>query len=269
MQKQIHITIVLILSIIPFNVFAKHYKYRNDYKMERVYKKNDYKMEKLVACENAICEPFRFLATLSGGAAFVKMGESETFTAAGTKYTYDPNSGSQTKKMWGASVGEEFHIAEGWAVDLTIGYYQIATIRANGTATQGSTTYDYQYNVNSKQYLFETKFLADMTIGSHIYGLLGIGAAINRQGNYDISSGSVVDPAMFDSNDDWNFAYSVGIGFDFDVIKYARLGIGYRFVGLGPAQLGSANIGEFTTSNTIGQTTFNAQEVFLQLTLIA
>src|SRR5580700_10546513 len=67
-------------------------------------------------CKN--CTTMRFFGSLMGGGAWARLGQSQSFIDDATLYSYKPNTGTQAKGLWGASVGEEFQFYSNWAVQV-------------------------------------------------------------------------------------------------------------------------------------------------------
>ncbi len=265
MQKNI-ISKFSLYIILALNILYPSYGIANAPK--RPHYKKDYKHEKLVDCKTQVCRPFRVITTLTGGAGFTQAGRTQSFIDNDITYSYHANKSGLSRIMWGAAAGGEFNFNSGWAADVTIGYSQIATFEAKGIGTQGSTVYNYQYSVNSKQYLLEAKILNGVPYGLHAYGLLGVGAAFNMLGNYTTTPAAVVGAPEYQSKTNSNFAYSIGLGFDYDISHYMRMGLGYKFIGLGQANLGTGTVGTTVLSKTIKQNALNEQEVMVQITFL-
>ncbi|MDA8561825.1 hypothetical protein N9L02_01780 [Gammaproteobacteria bacterium] len=233
----------------------------------------DYKNEAVQVCTTQICDPFHVIATLTGGAAFTQIGQSKTFYDDSSFYTYSSNSSTHSQAMWGGSIGEELRLFPDWALQLNLAYYQIYSYTSSGTVTQGVDTataeiFPYQYEIIARQYLLESKILLDKNNRFHPYILGGIGASFNSASDYIANPGLITFTPQFENKTNISFSYSAGAGVDFDISKYARFGIGYRFAGLGNAKLGKGMINTAQITNSYGQENVNAQEAIAQITFI-
>lgn len=239
---------------------------RHSYKGEKAYvEKTTY------ICKN--CTTMRLFGSLMGGGAWARVGQSQSFTDDTTLYSYDANTNTQSKGLWGASVGEELQFYSNWAVQVGLAYYQAASFEAKGTVTQGvdpdaDNIFNYQYAVTARQYLFETKFLGDMTNGLYPYLTLGIGASFNSVKDYDVTVNSPTFTPQYASNTNINFSYAIGVGVDYQVVKYARVGLGYRYGWFGNANTGQGEINTVDISNSLVQNNLNLSIGIVQLTFL-
>ncbi len=244
---------------------SKHYSYKGETTPKA----------KTYVCNN--CTTMRLFGSIWGGGAWARLGQSQSFTDDATLYSYSPNTSNQFKALWGASVGEEFQFYPDWAVEMGIAYYQTAAFEPKGTVTQGvdpasSNTYHYQYSVTPRQYLLETKFLADLMNGFHPYLTLGVGASFNSVNGYNVTVHSPFPFSTFTpkyaSNTNINFSYAVGVGVDYDVVKFARLGIGYRYGWFGNANTGDGEINTVDISKSLKQNNLGVSMGLVQLTFL-
>lgn len=236
-----------------------------------------YKDDTLKSCGDKICKPFRMIATLTGGASWSKVGESQSFIDDSSLYDYDADTDSQARALWGASIGEELRFYPDWAVQVNIAYYQMSALEGEGVVTQGVDPatyehYNYEYTVISKQFLLEFKFLGDMAFGFHPYALLGIGASFNSFSDYDAEVNSPFPFSTFTpnfpGNNNVDISYSAGVGVDWDITNYARIGIGYRYAWLGDASSEDGEINTVPISNALKQENLNASQAILQFTFL-
>ena len=241
------------------------------------YKGETYKDEKQEPCAGQICDPFRFIISLTGGAAWANVGESQSFTDDESKYAYDADQGKQSKYMWGGAIGEELRFYPDWSIQIDLAYYQTQAFQAEGTVTQGvdpatDEKYHYEYNVIARQYLVEGKFLGDMAFGIHPYALVGVGASFNSVYDYGVDinhpdSFPTFSP-KYEKNTNITFSYIAGVGADFDLMNNLRLGIGYRFAWFGHANTGDGEINTVPISHSLNQKHLNVQEAVMQLTFL-
>lgn len=264
--------------------FAKNYPSRYTYTSKRASYKGDTASDrgmtttykgKTYICNN--CSTFRLFASVMGGGAWAQLGQSQSFTDDATLYSYNPNTSSQFKPLWGAAIGEEFQFYPDWSTQIGISYYQAAAFNAKGVVTQGvdpatSDAYNYNYSVIARQYLLEAKFLADMTNGFHPYLTLGVGASFNSVSGYDVTVNSPFPFSTFTpqyaSDTNISFSYAVGVGVDYDVTKFARLGLGYRYGWFGNANTGDGEINTVDISHSLEQKNLNLSMGIVQLTFL-
>lgn len=218
-----------------------------------------------------------FLA-LTGGITWADPGESQSFTDDSSLYQYQDDAGSETVGLWGITIGGEWSGYPDLSFQLGLSYYQSGSFNPKGTVTQGvdpasSETYPYQYNIIARQYLLQGSlsgsFIYDWV---HPYMMLGLGAAFNSAYDYDAVPNTPFPFATFTpqyaSQTTTSFSYIAGFGFDFEIMKYARIGLGYRYVDFGEVDLGTGQINNVTISHTLDESNLRAQEVVAQLTIV-
>jgi opacity protein-like surface antigen len=218
--------------------------------------------------------------TLSSGVGIAKLGTSQSLSMPSdfTQYNYTIGNSHSTQMLWGVFVGTEIPLRPLWAAQVGIGFYQPSSFNTkSGVLTQGvdaasSDRYPYNYNVKSRQLLLEAKLLWQYKERFHPYALVGLGAAFNNTYGFDVNippccSCSTFTPAFTNQNTT-SFSYSVGLGIDVDIEKNWRAGVGYRFAGLGKANLGLGFIDTTPFSSTLKQSNLYAQEILAHLTYL-
>ncbi|CAM2904057.1 Opacity protein and related surface antigens [Legionella steigerwaltii] len=214
--------------------------------------------------------------TLSGGVAVAKTGHAQTLNMDGdfTTYQYTPKHTHSNRMLWGGSIGTEVPVHSQWALQLGIGFYRPNNFSSSGILMQGvdeqsADEFTYNYKIKSSQLFFEGKLLHSAEKIFHPYVSLGLGAAFNNTSNYQTS----VPPFLtftpeFEDHKTTNFAYSLGVGVDVDLCKNWRLGVGYRYVGLGEVSLdeGMLDVMPFTSTLTLPH--FYMQEGIVQVSYL-
>lgn len=213
---------------------------------------------------------FHYLGRITGGVDFVSTTNHSQILnllpeVSGSS-DYRSNNGTQTEGLIGGFLGFEksfFNYGRQWLWQFGVSYYQQlenytdagVLYQTLGTVTQN---YSYQYTINSEQVYAENRLLLPVREKYYPYVLVGLGAAFNRSRNYqvvayDSTSG---DAPLFANNTKAAFAYLLGAGIDLDICKGGRLGVGYRYAGLGipslntsPAQTSNATLNAGTLSN--------------------
>src|SRR5579872_4877624 len=124
---------------------------------------------------------------LGGGAAYSKVGQTQVQPSPLSLYdvlqdTYQATSHVQTKPLEGIFVGAEFATPVQWfSYQLGFGYYQINAFDANGVLYQASNlsmdydNFNYKYQVDTHQYLLESKWMLNWKQVIHPYILLAGG----------------------------------------------------------------------------------------------
>lgn len=216
------------------------------------------------------------VVALSGGWAITSdLGESDYFTYGFSQYQYDADSQTQVRGIFGVLLGLEWAFHERYALQSALAYYHIAPFSAEGKLTQGvslqgSTPFDYHYQISSQQLMIENKLLFNIHHQYYPYFLIGLGAAFNNQEDYDIAyPANLIFTPFYDDNQNTNFTYSAGFGLDYRIDEQIRLGISYRFSDLGKAALGQKSIDPINPvplSGTLEQSHLYIQQVLFQLT---
>lgn len=224
-------------------------------------------------CGNALCDPFRFFITLSGGAAWANVGGSQSFVDDGSLYNYIAFRGVQREALWGASLGEELRFSPDWSMQVGLSYYQTSAFEGTGTVTQGvdpasSVTFPYSFQLIARQYLVESKILLDVGQGWHPYLSAGLGASFNTTSDYTVTGTDLMTfSPLYKGESNTALSGNVGIGIDYDLMQYVRVGIAYRYDWYGAANLGDGRINTTEIANTIKQNLIT-QEGMLQLTFL-
>lgn len=266
--------LLLFLSVFYTSVgFAKNYPSKYTYTSKKISYKGETTApkEKTYVCNN--CMTMRLFGSIWGGGAWARVGQSQSFTDDATLYSYDANTQTQSKGLWGASMGEEFQFYSNWALEVGLAYYQAAAFEPKGTVTQGvdpaaDNAFNYQYAVTARQYLLEAKFLGDMTNGFYPYLTLGIGASFNSVNDYDVQVTSPTFTPQYASNTNINFSYAIGVGVDYQIIRYARIGLGYRYGWFGNANTGEGEINTVDISKSLNQSNLGLSMGIVQLTFL-
>ncbi|VEB38698.1 outer membrane protein [Legionella cherrii] len=214
--------------------------------------------------------------TLSGGVAVAKTGHSQTLNMDGdfTTYQYTPRHDHSNRTLWGGAIGTEVPINSLWALQLGISYYRPNNFSSSGILLQGideqsADEFTYNYKIKSSQLFFEGKLLHSVKTIFHPYASLGLGAAFNQASNYQTS----VPPFLtftpeFEDHKTTNFAYSLGLGIDMDLCKNWRLGVGYRYVGLGEANLDEGMLDVIPFTSTLTLPHLYMQEAMVQISYL-
>jgi len=234
---------------------------------------------------------FRPFVTLTGGAVGIRMNTQDAFFIWDeTAYLFNVDDTTRAETEFGGFVGNAFPYFNDdwgiensdWEIQLGLSYYQLSSVRVAGTLSQGTDTitrldwqqFDYRYKIISRQALVEAKLVASWYDVLHPYIEAGIGASFNNAYHYSVTFIStnpvneVFVTPVYKDNTNTAFSYRAGLGIDIDIIDHVRLGVGYRFVDWGKADLGSGYIGSAVINNTLEQPHLYSNGGEVQLTLI-
>lgn len=218
---------------------------------------------------------------IGGGAAFTRdAGQSQTFPIVDPitdeAFTYNVDHHNQSVGLFNLFFGGEWplgSILEAYNIQTGLSYYYLGTLSARGILVQGadpasSNAFPYHYHIQSQQLLLETKLLYACGY-FHPYISLGLGAAWNRADNFGVEMPSFITfTREYARRNTRSFTYNFGVGFDYDVTKCIRLGIGYRHSDLGKVWLGRAHIDTTLVPGTISQSHLYVDEVLAQATFL-
>lgn len=264
--------IFVILLFIPFTSFAQ-FTYTQSYKG--------------IDCgASGECPPKKtgihpFFAVL-GGYAYTHIGDDQTVEVNSILFNYTADSDVQSKPFGGVTAGAELYIFDTMGLQVGLAYYQPAPFNAGGTINVGLDTshviipfagpgkkegeepLDYSYKITTRQAMLECKLIFDIISAYQPYIGLGIGESFNTSYDYDTS---VPNTPLFENNVSHSFAYSGSAGVDYAFNPHIRLGIGYRYVNLGDADLGEGDLKGQETSN-LAMSNFHTQSWFMEATFV-
>ncbi len=189
-------------------------------------------------------------------------------------YIYTPNSGTPAVGLFEAFLGAERQFGSQFIFQGGLAYTYTGTALVKGTLVQGADPqsddlFNYQYKIGTQELLAQAKFMVPYQTKFYPYVLGGIGAAFNQVSQFQTTVPSQLSPTrMYANNSPITFAYRVGLGLDADVTKRLRLGLAYRFTGMGNVGLGAASVGNTIMSGTLGQSNLNFNEVLAQITYV-
>ena len=229
-----------------------------------------------VLADNGLWHP---VVGLGGGIAITtNLGQAQTFPILNPItdefYTYSPTARSQIGGLIEVFLGTEHRVLSNWIVQGGLAYSQSGSYQAEGNFVQGADVgsanqYTYQYKVTARELLAQAKLMHPYHDKFYPYVLAGIGGSFNHASSYTTSVPSFLTfTREYANNTSGSFAYKVGLGMDMDVTQHTRLGLAYRFSGLGQANLGAASIDNTRVSGHLSQSNLYANEVLIQLTYI-
>lgn len=177
--------------------------------------------------------------------------------------------------MLGAFLGFETELFAKKFFNIGIGYYQeLPSFSSKGDLIQGIddlsiSRFNYQYDIENKQLLLESKLLLKIKEYLYPYVYVGLGLAFNNTKNYSVSYGDqIAFNPIFTGNDTTSFSYSLGAGFDVGISKNWRLGAGYRFSDLGKYQFNSGSIDNIPINYALHKDYMYSQTLLAQLTYL-
>jgi opacity protein-like surface antigen len=237
----------------------------------------------LAHADGVLTEPMTMhwkpLVGIGGGVASTgNLGASQTFPiqnpVADEYYLYSPSHQTQTQGLFEVFLGAEHALPKNWRMQAGLAYNQSGTYNAQGTFIQGADAgsadqYAYNYHVVGRELLAQAKFMHPYRDKFYPYFLLGLGGSLNKSSAYSTNAPPFLTfTREYLSNTAHSFAYKLGLGVDMDLTQHARIGLAYRFSGLGSVALGSASIDSIAVSGTLSQSNLYANEVLVQLTYL-
>ncbi|MES2199725.1 MAG: outer membrane beta-barrel protein [Chlamydiota bacterium] len=215
---------------------------------------------------------------LESGVAFIShAGKSKTFPIEDPLtdefYNYSPKKKTHDPLIYGGFLGAEWQGFKHFGIQFDAKYNQSSSFSVHGNLVQGVDAqsedhYTYKYKIRIRQLLAEGKFQYVLK-WFRPYFLLGLGAGFNVANHFSTNvPSSMAFTRMYKSNSCASFSYAVGAGMDFSLIRYLRLGVGYRFTDLGKVALGSANIDGTSVSGTLSQSHLYSNEILANLTIV-
>jgi opacity protein-like surface antigen len=222
---------------------------------------------------------WRPVLTIGGGTAFVSnIGQGQTFPIVDPEtdqyYIYSPHNSSQNAGLINAFVGVETIVYPQWLLQTGLDYSQATSFYTSGTLTQGvdvqsQDSYNYHYNLVTRQLLFAGKLLYTYAERYHAYVFAGLGAAFNQASNYSTNVPAFLTfTRVYQANDTTSFSYAAGFGIDVDLTAHLRFGIGYRYTDLGKLSLGNATINTINVSGSLSQSNLYASQLLAQISLL-
>lgn len=215
--------------------------------------------------------------------ATVSLGsDSATFSKTSTNIsflppfynTYTDTNSTDNEWLGGVTLGANIPINAVWSSQVGVSYYQNSGFQARGDVYQlvGSpfnNNVGYQYYVSSRRVLLESKLLYTCGNIFHPYIDAGVGEAFNESHDYselvyDGTASPMGQPFANHTNN--NFTYIAGFGVDIDAGKRVRLGVGYRYVDLGNASLGTSPLQADTV--TLQKNKLTSNEFLFQISTI-
>ena len=189
-------------------------------------------------------------------------------------YIYTPNSSTQTKGLFEAFLGAERQFAAFFILQGGLAYTYTGNSLVKGNLVQGAdylsdNLFNYQYKIGTQELLAQAKFMLPYQNRIYPYVLGCLGVAFNNVSEFQTTVPSNLSSTRFyNSNKTNSFAYRVGLGIDTDITKHARLGVAYRFNGVGSIGLGTASLNGVPVPGTLSQNSLNFNEVLAQLTYV-
>jgi opacity protein-like surface antigen len=238
---------------------------------------NDYKstitpLEPAPAPRHSSYTSIKPVISLGGGAVVESLGSNRYFypysAAQNFFYFYQAKGNTKYNGLFEVFIGNHWLLDRSWSVDGGLEYVQYSDFNLTGRVTQGASQfvtnkYQYGYKILPRQFLLEGKFLYHFSENLFPYLLLGAGVAYNNAHAFTTTAPVT---RIYKNHNEGSFSYSVGFGVDVGVANNLRLGIGYRFVDLGTASLGSASINGVSAPGTISLSSNYVNELLAQIT---
>ncbi len=215
----------------------------------------------------------RPVASLSAGVDVVNIHMTQNITIlAPFQNSYVANTRIEDF-VGGLFVGFETPLFSQVLGQLGVSYYENSGYLAQGIVYQFTDpamgNLFYQYSIQSQRLLLEGKLLTTCHQKYHPFINVGLGRTKNTASDYietPVVSTSVPMTPGFGNNTSYSFTYLIGAGIEMDIDPHTRLGLMYRYVNLGKANLGTTPLQESTT--TLSNNPLYTNEVMLQLTYL-
>lgn len=214
----------------------------------------------------------------AGGSFSSDVGASQTFPIldpiTDELYVYSPTKPLQSAYLYNGFLGAEWDLSSHWGIQTSFNYNQTSPFSVQGSFTQGADiqstdTYTYNYGVDTKQLLFDGKIFYTFRKCFRPYVLVGLGSSFNKTYNYTTDVPPFLTfTRMYANKTNVSFSYAVGAGIDTSITSHLRIGFGYRFMDLGEANLGAANIDGTSVTGALSQAHLYANEVLTQITCV-
>ncbi|MES2218256.1 MAG: outer membrane beta-barrel protein [Pseudomonadota bacterium] len=214
------------------------------------------------------------VVTLGWGSDTTDVNLSQNITLFAPFENYYYQHSTDTETIGSIFLGAELPFMNKWAWQLGAAYYQnITPFNPTGTVYQfadmdfGNLTYNF--NVQSRRYILQTKLLYAVNEWFHPYITGGAGEAVNKSYSYTeigVTSADVAMQATFANKTYHAFTYSLGLGFELVANEHIRFGFGYNYVNLGRAGLGT--IPNQDSNQTLTLNNLNTNEFMMQLSYV-
>jgi opacity protein-like surface antigen len=211
---------------------------------------------------------FHPVFTLQGGYDSINAGgNNQSFGGSDTDmFTYANSNKSKNTGFIGLFVGAEHSIPclsyPGLSLRAGVEYNSFGNMSINGVNTVGidpgtATNYYYQYDYQTQQVLGVVKLLATTYERFHVYGEVGLGAALNQLSHYNATTaqtGNINITPDFNNHSQTQFSYTLGLGVEADITQNVRVGVGYRYSNFGTPTFGNGmvNFGNYHAAVPFG-----------------
>lgn len=215
----------------------------------------------------------RPIASLSAGTDVVNIHMTQNITILSPFQNSYVSNNRIEDFVAGLFVGIETPVFNNVLGQLGISYYRNDGYLAQGIVYQFTDpamgNLFYQYSIQSQRFLLESKLLATCHEKYHPFINVGLGRSKNTASDYvetAVVSTSVPMSPGFSNNTSYSFTYLIGAGVEIDIDTHTRLGVMYRYVNLGRANLGTTPLQESAT--TLNNDPLYTNEFMLQLTYL-
>ncbi len=218
---------------------------------------------------------YHSLLTLTIGPDFVNQGRPEYLTLYPSYQNYYTNShGNSTVFDGGGMLGFERTVSDKWSLQLGASGYGNSQIKAQGDIWQfGLPIFNnlaYSYQIQHARVMAEGKFLTQFSKAPlwRPYVSWQLGTAFNIAKSYQEVANPDRTPMAtpFSNHTQTSFAWGVGVGADYLWKEHVRLGVGYQFLDLGAASLGSTTAA--ATNQTLSFPHLYTNQLRFQLTYL-
>jgi len=213
------------------------------------------------------------ILTLSLGNAWLKSGSAQSLSLLPPfENYYSAHQTYRSALMGGLFLGIEYWKNPLLALQLGMGGYVYSSVNVSGSVLQFGmpqfSNFNYNYHIRSQRLVAEGKVLTTLQNWLHPYISGNVGMAADKAYGYRESplASDNVPMLPFTNRSNPSFTYSVGAGFDLDISRSFRLGVGYQYDDLGKFLLGRSPAQ--STNEVLNSQHLGSHEIKFQVTAV-
>lgn len=187
-------------------------------------------------------------------------------------YHYTSDKQTKTSALSELFLGAERPFFSSWIVQGGLAYTRMGSVPVNGLFLQGAdpgstNDYTWRYDVREQVLLAQAKMMYSGYGRFYPWLLMGLGASFYKTSGFATN----VPPFLaftreYANHNSNSLAYRAGLGMDMDISAHMRVGLSYRFSGLGQIRTGAASINAVAVAGTLSQSGRYSNDAMFQLT---